>query len=133
MKHDEKDKLLSLDKRDFEVQTFKSTGKGGQHRNKTESAVRIIHRASGAVGVCDNERSQVQNKRTAFERLVASDRFQKWLKIENARALDKLMGRPHIKTHAEIEADVKKQMEKDLQNGDIKIEVQNMDGEWVEA
>lgn len=77
--------LFSVTKKDFEMQTFKASGPGGQKRNKTSSAVRLIHRASGAVAEAKDSRSQHQNKRAAFEKLVASVRFQAWLKVETAQ------------------------------------------------
>lgn len=61
------------------MQTFRSGGPGGQHQNKTESGVRIIHRDSGAVGESREERSQLQNKRRAFERMVAHPKFRFWM------------------------------------------------------
>jgi protein subunit release factor B len=85
----EKHLLFSITKNDFRVDTFRSGGKGGQHQNKTESGVRITHYASGAVGESREERSQLQNKKKAFERLTESDIFQKWLKIEIAKTLGK--------------------------------------------
>jgi ribosome-associated protein len=45
-----------------EVQTFRAGGKGGQHQNKTESGVRLVHRPTGITAVCRDERSQYLNK-----------------------------------------------------------------------
>lgn len=79
--------LFSVTKKDFEVQTFRAGGKGGQNQNKRDTGVRIIHRASGARGEARDERSQAQNRILAFRRLVASPEFQRWLKLETARCL----------------------------------------------
>src|SRR5699024_9208816 len=73
-----KELLFSLTRKDFEVQTFRAGGKGGQHQNTTDSGVRITHPDSGAVGESRNHRSQHRNKKAAFERLMASPRFKTW-------------------------------------------------------
>ena len=73
--------LFSITKKDFDIQFTKGSGKGGQKRNKCETAVRITHTASGAVGYSESERSQGQNKKLALERLVASDKFKKWQRL----------------------------------------------------
>lgn len=52
-----------------EVETFRSGGKGGQHVNKTESAVRLRHLPSGIVVACQEDRSQYQNKQTCLRKL----------------------------------------------------------------
>ena len=61
----------ALDPRDVSFETMKAGGAGGQHVNKTESAVRATHRASGLVVVAREERSQHMNKRLALARLAA--------------------------------------------------------------
>ena len=83
----EKKLLFSVTKKDFDIQTFRSGGKGGQHQNTTDSGVRIIHRESGAVGESRNFRSQHQNRKAAFMRLVESDTFRKWHRRKTAEAL----------------------------------------------
>lgn len=56
---------------DLEITTHKSSGAGGQHVNKTESAIRVIHKPTGMVVDCQNERSQLQNKAKAIEIMKA--------------------------------------------------------------
>ena len=104
-----KELLFSLTKKDFVVQTFRAGGKGGQHQNKTESGVRIIHPASGAVGEGRSERSQAQNKKAAFERLIQSKTFQTWHKREVALHLigraevDRWVGEQMQEKHLKVE------------------------------
>ncbi len=101
-----KELLFSITKKDFEVQTFRCSGPGGQKTNKTSSGVRIVHKESGAVGESRESRSQHENKRIAFRRLAESGTFKAWHKrkiyevITNMtidQKVDKLMQPEHLK------------------------------------
>lgn len=72
---------------DVEIQSFKSGGPGGQHQNKTESGVRVIHKPTGLVVECREERSQIQNKEKAMRKLEGA-----LIALEEQKKNDELLG-----------------------------------------
>lgn len=95
-----REKILTVSIDDCIVQTFRSGGKGGQNQNKRDTGVRVIHEPSGARGESREERSQLQNKKTAFVKMVETPAFKYWLHaVTNG-----------LKTQSEIEADVAREI-----------------------
>lgn len=88
------DTTVTINPDDIRVDTFRSSGAGGQHINKTDSAIRITHFPTGIVVTCQNERSQTQNREMAFTMLKS-----KLVELKEREALEKA---------ASIKGDLKK-------------------------
>ena len=109
--------ILTVTIHDCEVQTFRSGGKGGQNQNKRDTGVRVIHHPSGARGESREERSQLQNKRTAFVRMSTQPSFRYWCDVQTKR----------IKSDDELKAEIEAEL---ARPGVLRIE-HRIDGRWV--
>lgn len=82
---------VQVTKKDLVVTTLKGSGPGGQHRNKTETGVRIEHPASGAVGEATDSKSQHRNKGEALRRMTETPAFKSWVRAQMSRPADYLV------------------------------------------
>lgn len=124
------DEILIKDE-EIRIDTYRSSGKGGQHVNKTDSAVRITHIPTGIVVACQNERSQLKNKETAMK--ILKSRIHEKLEDEKRAELDKFYGQKgEISWGNQIRSYVFQpyQMVKDLRTGVETANIQSvMDGD----
>jgi peptide chain release factor 2 len=111
-----KEKLFSVTLKGCDVQFYRGSGAGGQKRNKTSSACRVTHKASGAVGSCENYREQSKNKAQAFKRMSETKTFKSWMRIEIARVSGQL-------------DEINKKVEHEMIHN-TKVETRE-DGKWV--
>lgn len=109
------EKILTVTIHDCEVQTFRSGGKGGQNQNKRDTGVRVIHHPSGARGESREERSQLQNKKTAFHRMADTPHFKYWVAVQTGRVEER-----------------ERWLARMLQPQNIRVEYKR-DGRWVPA
>jgi len=93
---------IELRDEDLEITAHRSSGAGGQHVNKTDSAIRITHLPTGIVVGCQTERSQLQNKETALKMLKS-----KLMEIKQREKLDKIEDIKGIKTNIEWGAQIR--------------------------
>ena len=81
---------VNIEPKDLRIETFRSGGKGGQHVNKTESAVRFTHIPTGIVVACDSERSQLMNRATAMS--ILKSRLYEYYKEQKEKENSKFAG-----------------------------------------
>ena len=109
--------LFSITAADCEWSYTRGTGKGGQKKNKTNSAVHCMHRASGAHGYSEASRSQADNRRDAFVKMTETKEFKDWHRLEFMRRSGLM---------AQIDAEVARSLRQ------VKIEAK-VDGRWTEV
>ena len=96
------DDTIELRDEDLEITAHRSSGAGGQHINKTDSAIRIVHLPTGIVVGCQTERSQLQNKETALRMLKS-----KLMEIKAREKLDRIEDIQGVKTNIEWGAQIR--------------------------
>lgn len=74
--------LFSVTKKNLVIQYFSGKGAGGQHRNKSQNCVRMIHPDSGASVIATEQRSRRQNLKMALKRLAKHKKFNIWVRIK---------------------------------------------------
>lgn len=122
MMNDKKELLFSLGPKDFKWEFFKSSGPGGQNKNKRDTACRCIHPSSGAIGMATEEREQGKNRKLAFIRCVKSEKFKIWHKIEcSKRMMDEAEKR---KLKEKIDRELSKEE-------NLLVEVKDNFGKWI--
>jgi len=114
----EKQKINICSAKDFDISYYCGSGPGGQARNKVASGVQLIHFNSGAIGRASDSRSQSENKKNAFLRLIETPKFKFWLAKKKFE----------IKNQQTIE----ESLDKELSPENLKIEIQQ-DGKWMEV
>jgi peptide chain release factor 2 len=92
---------IELRDEDLEITAHRSSGAGGQHINKTDSAIRIVHKPTGIVVGCQTERSQLQNKETALKMLKS-----KLMEIQLQEKLERIEDIKGNKTNIEWGAQI---------------------------
>jgi peptide chain release factor 2 len=115
---------IELEEKDIRIETYRAGGAGGQHVNKTESAVRVTHLPTGVAAACQNERSQHRNRATALSMLKG--KLYRLQELERDAELKKLYGeKGHVAFGSQIRSYVLqpyqlvKDIRTDVETGDV--------------
>jgi len=107
-----KELLFSVTKKDLDISYFSGKGAGGQHRNRHNNCVRIIHRPSGAIATGQSYREKRKNMIEALRGIANNEKFLLWCKLMAAGL-----------------SDLDREVDEEMKN--IKVEIRR-DGRWVE-
>ncbi len=118
------DTEVEIDEKDLRVDTYRSSGAGGQHVNKTDSAIRLTHLPTGVVVSCQNERSQHQNRARAMQILAA--KLAERARLERQAELDALSGSrsdnawgSQIRSYVQAPYQLVKDLRTDFETGNV--------------
>lgn len=111
--------ILSVTRKDFTETHIRGSGNGGQHRQKVHTGVRLVHKASGAVGESTQYKSQHQNRQAAWAHLRETPEWKVWLRTTLAR----LQGQPTVA----------ERLEEAMKEQNIRTQIHDDHGRWVDA
>ena len=109
MKARKKELLFSVTAKDVEFLDKRGSGKGGQKKNKTSSAIQCFHKPSGAMGEAEDHREQSLNRKLAFKRMAESLEFRTWARLK----ADAAVGNVEIEEFDDLGNPVKRKLRMD--------------------
>jgi peptide chain release factor 2 len=129
---------VEIDEKDLRVDTYRSSGAGGQHVNKTDSAIRLTHLPSGIVVSCQNERSQHQNRARAMQILEA--KLAERARAQRQAEMDALSGHrsdnawgSQIRSYVQAPYQLVKDHRSDFETGNVEAVLEGDLDEFMEA
>ena len=129
---------VDIEEKDLRVDTFRASGAGGQHINKTDSAIRITHLPTGIVVSCQNERSQHQNRARAMQILAA--KLAEKARAERQAELDALSGNrgenawgSQIRSYVQAPYQLVKDHRSDFETGNVEAVLDGDLDDFMEA